>query len=216
MGVHFSVISIEGSHLDRIGDLLLALNYRLVGPPVSCGTGSEASSLLDQDTGNGDVVRKAAYETGGWTHLLDPELVVMQSEEQLAAFAQAHSTRILAWVCESFSASYGFRLFAPTLGREVLAVGGNVLTNDGDALSEEQGIDWAHAGEREVLGLAKRVGAEYDWMTADATYLIYTLDESHLPAPDLTDAPDQLPFSPNDIVARVVGHQKRRPWWKFW
>jgi len=213
MGVHFAVVAFKGSHLGRMADFLRELDYELVGAPASCTSGEEAMELLNEESDNVDIVRKAAYESGGWTYLVDPEMVVITSVDELTAFAQTHATRILGLICESSSASYGFSVFAPTLQREVLAVNGEVVTNTGDAIPEERGIDWRRADERQILTVAERFGVAYDEMSADRPYLVFTLDESGMPTPELPASAADRPFPPVDIVARVVG---RRPWWKFW
>lgn len=163
-----------------MADLLSRLDYRVVGSPVSCGTSQELNSALDAPTHDRDVVRKAAYESNGWTYLFDPEMVVMMNDQELSDFAGENATDIFAWVCEGVSASYGFRVFKPELCRDLLAVDGSVATDVGAPLREEQGIEWGRADEADVLALAARLGAPYDYFSADRSYVVYTLDESHM------------------------------------
>ncbi|HEY7639986.1 MAG TPA: hypothetical protein VH814_09695 [Steroidobacteraceae bacterium] len=187
-------------------ELLSRLDYRLVGSPTAYSTSKALEAALDESTDLRDVIRKAAYESNGWTYLFDPEMVVMMSEGQLSDFARQNSTDIFAWVCEGVSASYGFRIFSPELRRDVLAVGGSVETDVGPRLAEEQNMDWAEANETDILALAMRFGAPYDYFAEDRNYAVYTLDESGVPAPDTTNAKStEPPFRPEDIDTKVVG-----------
>jgi hypothetical protein len=200
MDTHFAFVNIEGNHLDRIAELLTELDYRLVGPPARCTSGAAAIALLNEESGT--VVRKAAYESNGWTCLIDPEMIVITSDVELTAFAQAHATRILVWICESYSDTYGFRLFAPTLQRDLLAAGGELVTDTGNSLPEERGIDWQRAGYQEMLTLVQRFGVAYDRMTADRPYWVYSVELSDTPAPELPSSGQAASTS--------------RPWWRFW
>ena len=219
MSLHCSVVCIRGNHLSRMTDLLSLLDYRLVGSPVSCATSKALEAALDEPTHNRDIVRKAAYESNGWTYLFDPEMMVMMSDKELSDFARENSTDIFTWVCEGISASYGFRVFNPELRRDLLAVGGSVKTDVGTRLPEEQGLDWGQADETDILSFATRLGAPYDYFSTDRSYVVYTLDESHMPVPDAAGVNlTEQPFRPEDIVARVVGRVpiEKKPWWKFW
>ena len=143
----------------------------------------------------------------------------MMNDKELSGFAKGNSTDIFTWVCDGFSASYGFRTFNPELSRDLLVVGGAVGTDVGSRLPEEQNIDWTRADEADIFALAKRLGAPYDLLAADRTYMVYTLDESHMPMPDTSGLNSvELSFRPEDIVARVVGHVpvEKKPWWKLW
>src|SRR5262245_12106114 len=212
MALHTSSVHFEGQRSREMAQLLERLNYRLTGPPATAQTGDAAAELLDADTGDRNIVRKAVYESGGWTFLFDPELVVMTEDGVLSEYARANRIRVFAWVCEGVSASYGFKLFAPELVRDVLSVDGEVVTDVGPATPHESGVNWSSCSEREVMRIADRLGAPFDGFTKNRTYEIYTLDESHMPTPDLSGVSMDMPFRAEDLVARVV----RRPWWKFW
>jgi hypothetical protein len=219
MSLHCSVICIRGSHLSKIEGLLAKLDYRLAGSPVLLSSAARATAALSEPADNESIVRKAAYEASGWTYLLDPEMVLVLENERLSTFARDHSTTILVWVCEGISGTYGFRMFAPELRREILSAGGLIESDIGDRLAEENGIEWASATEDDVLTVAKRLGAPYDYLSVDREYSIYTLDESHLPDPDISNLEgDELPFAPEGRAARVVDRvtPAKKPWWKLW
>jgi hypothetical protein len=212
MALHTSSVHFEGHRAADMAPLLERLDYRLVGPPAKVQTADAAAELLDADTGSRNIVRKAVYESGEWTFLYDPEMVVFTNDAMLSLYAREKGTRIFAWICEGVSRTYGFKLFAPDLVRDVLAVGGEVLTNDGVALPQEGGVNWTSCSEREVMRIADRFGAAFDGFSRDRTYEILTLDESHMPTPDLSGVSMEMPFRPEDLVVRVV----KRPWWKIW
>jgi hypothetical protein len=212
MALHTSSVHFEGSHSASMTALLEQLNYRLVNPPAMLHTAEAAVELLDKDTGNRNVVRKAVYESGGWTYLHDPEMVVMTEDGVLSDYASKNRVRIFSWICEGVSRSYGFKMFAPGVVRDVLAVGGKVVTNGGARVAEEGALNWAACSERDVMQIAERLGAPFDGFSNDRAYEIYTLDESHMPVPDLSGMPTAMPFRAEDLVVRVA----KRPWWKLW
>jgi hypothetical protein len=192
--------------------LLEQLNYRLVGPPTIVHTAEAAVELLDKKTGNRNIVRKAVYESNNWTYLHDPEMVVMTEGGVLSEYAGKNSIRIFSWICEGVSRSYGFTMFAPGVVRDVLSVGGKIVTNGGTRIAEEGALNWASCSEQDVMHMAERLGAPFDVFSNDRKYEIYTLDESKMPVPDLSRMPKGMPFRSEDLVVRAV----KRPWWKLW
>lgn len=212
MPLHTSSIHFEGSHSANMAALLEQLKYRLAGPPAIVDKAKPALELLYGKTGNRNIVRKAAYESTGWTYLHDPEMVVMTESRVLAEYAGKNAIRIFSWICEGVSRSYGFKMFAPSVVRDVLAVGGKIVTNGGARVAEEDGLNWELCSERDVMRIADRLGAPFDGFSNDRTYEIYTLDESTMPVPDLSGRQTKMSFSANRLVVRVV----KRRWWKLW
>jgi hypothetical protein len=134
------------------------------------------------------------------------------SAHLLAEYANKNAIKIFSWICEGVSRSYGFKMFAPGVVRDVLAVGGKIVTNGGARITEEGEVNWESCSERDVMHTADRLGAPFDGFSNDRTYEIYTLDESYMLVPDLSGVPTEMPFRAEDLVVRVV----KRPWWKFW
>jgi hypothetical protein len=164
-------------------ELLSRLDYRVVGSPDSFATPRTLAAVLDGPAQDRGIVKKAAYESNGWTYLFDPEMVVMMHDTELANFATENATDIFAWVCEGVSASYGFRVFKPALSRDLLVVDGSVETDVGTRMPEEHGLDWSQADDADILALASRLGAPFDYLETDRSYVVYTLDESHMHVP---------------------------------
>jgi len=212
MALHTSSVHFEGSHSANMAALLEQLKYRLAGPPVIVHTAEAAVELLDRKTGNRNIVRKAAYESKGWTYLHDPEMVVMTEDGVLSEYASKNAIRVFSWICEGVSRSYGFKMFAPGVVRDVLAVGGKIVTNGGARVSEEGEVNWGACSERDVMRIAERLGAPFDGFSNDRAYEIYTLDESQMPVPDPSGMPTKMPFRSEDLLVRFV----KRPWWKLW
>jgi hypothetical protein len=83
--------------------------------------------------------------------------------------------------------SYGLTVFdSGSKRREVFAGEGEVAVNKGKPLAEESDINWSEAWEDNVLEIAKRLGAEYDFRD-DREYLIFHLDESQISVPGPSD-----------------------------
>src|SRR4030095_6334395 len=109
-------------------------------------------------------VAKVAYFANGWTYIVDPELVLM-SDDVWLQYSKTWNNRILGWLCEGASGSYGITVFqAGRQVRQVFAVAGEISADEGDALAEESNVDWSEAWEDDVLEIAKRFGAEYDYL----------------------------------------------------
>jgi hypothetical protein len=144
-------------------------------------TGDQASRELDCKPGRNRVT-KVAYVADGWTFIVDPELVLMDRDVWLG-YSQQWNTRVVGWVCEGASGSYGLTIFdSGGKRREVLRSDGEVVVNKGKPLPEESGMNWSKAWENDVLAIANRLGAEYDFL-ADREYLVFHLDESHMSVP---------------------------------
>src|SRR5260370_8817257 len=118
--------------------------------------------------------RKAAYFINGWTSMIDPGIVLMGNDAWLA-YSKKWKARIVGWLCEGTSASYGLTLYeSGKQRRQVVSVDGNVVVEKGKPLPEESKVDWGEADEKTVLQLAERVGAKYEF-PAKAEYTVFQL-----------------------------------------
>ena len=57
-----------------------------------------------------------------------------------------------------------------------MAVAGQVEIDEGGPMAEEEGINWTEAWEDDVLAIAGRLGAEYDYL-AEREYTVFHLCE---------------------------------------
>ncbi len=179
MSLHISVVSIEGNHLADLAEVFERCNYRVIGSEMTTDADS-AARQLDQHVVEQTKVRKVAYFSDGWTHIVDPELVIM-SDSAWADYSARWDGRIVSWVCEGCSGTYGFSLYeAGAKVRSVCRTEGRVYEDEGVPQREEAGIDWAHAFEDDVLAVAERLGAPYGYLEGVAEYHVFLLDESHL------------------------------------
>lgn len=181
MSLHLGVVSIRGNHLSDIPHLFEQFNYRLAGKPKSCSTVEELTDELKEVMmDNRTKVKKVVYFENGWTHILDFEQVLITGEDVWSSASKNWSEPVLCWVCEGTSNVYMFSLFrAGQKIRSVDYVDGE-LSEFGEALPEEEGIDWAQTFETEILEIAERLGAPYGYLEANTEYQVYLLDESHL------------------------------------
>lgn len=178
--MHISVVSIEGDHLSEIADVLKKCEY-IIEQSYTVPTGDQASRELDWQPDRLHVA-KVAYVSGGWTFIVDPELVLMVDDVWLE-YSRKWNTRVVGWVCEGASGSYGLTVFdSGTKRREVFSGEGEVRIDEGKPLPEELGMDWSQAWEEDVVEIATRLGAEYDFL-ADREYLVFRLDESKMDVP---------------------------------
>jgi hypothetical protein len=179
MSLHISVVSAEGDRLEELAGVITAIQYR-IEKSFHVHTGDAASVELDWNPDR-NVVAKVAYEADGYTHIIDPELVLM-SDDIWLKYSARWKCRVIGWVIEGASGSYGLTVFdSGQKVREVLACGGEVAVNSGEPLDEEMNMVWAEANEDDVLAVAERLGSEYD--LSDRDYLVLHLDESQIVLP---------------------------------
>lgn len=184
MSMHISVVSIEGDHLDEVADVFRKCEY-VIENSFTVLTGDQASRELDWNPDRNRVA-KVAYAADGWTFIVDPELVLMSNDVWLE-YSQKWNTRVIGWVCEGASGSYGLTVFdSGSKRRDVFSGAGEVAVNNGEPLPEESDVNWSEACEDDVLEIAKRLGAEYDSL-ADREYLVFHLDESQMSVPGSSD-----------------------------
>jgi len=109
-GLHLSEIAIQGDHAKDVESLFAILKYRVIGSSWVTGW-SGWNDALDKRTANRHLVRKAVYVTHGWTHIVDPELVMFAEEKVLAKESKALHAKIITWLSESTSDTYGFSAY---------------------------------------------------------------------------------------------------------
>ena len=178
--MHISVVSIEGDHLGEIADVLRKCEY-VIERAFAVDSGERASEELDWNPDQ-YYVAKVAYFSDGWTFIVDPELVLM-SDDVWLEYSRHWNTRVVGWLCEGASGTYGLTVFQSGQKlREVLVRDGEIAVNQGVRLPEELNIDWNEAWEDDVFEVAERLGAEFDLLT-DRDYLVFQLDESQMIVP---------------------------------
>jgi hypothetical protein len=178
--MHISVVSIEGDHLAEVGEVFKKCNY-VIENTFTVATGKQASRELGSELGSHRVV-KLAYVAKGWTFIVETELVLFTDDVWLG-YSRKWKTRVMGWLCEGTSGSYGFTLYqAGKMRRQVFSVDGDISVEEGEPVPEEDGVDWNEASEGEVLGIAERLGAKYDF-PANRKYTVFHLDESQMVIP---------------------------------
>lgn len=176
MSLHISVVSLEGNHLDEIAAVLADCDYRIEDSFVVSSAHSAANELDWRPSR--DRLAKVAYCAKGWTHIIDPELVLMMDHDVWRTYSRRWNNVVVGWVCEGISGSYGLVVFDRGQKiREVLAVSGELEVDDGSRLPEEVHIDWASVSEDDLLQLIRDIGPKAD-MDEDRDYLVLHLDES--------------------------------------
>ena len=84
MSLHISMVSVEGDHLGDLAEVLKAIQYR-IERSFHVGTGEAASVELEWNPDRNRVA-KVAYEVDGYTHIIDPALVLMKARRKLTGF----------------------------------------------------------------------------------------------------------------------------------
>lgn len=181
MSLHASVISIEGDHLEDAKDIFERANYRVLGAPEIVTSNDEIEKHLSGWMINKTQVKKVAYYAGGWTDILDSEMVLFNESDVWIELSALWKTRILCWICEGTSGTYAFSLYENGKRiRSVLSTDGEINEEFGEQILEEEGVDWTAAFEDDVLKIADQLGAPYGYLEQDQKYHVYVLDESHM------------------------------------
>lgn len=95
------------------------------------------------------------------------------------AYSKLWNNRVISWVCEGVSGSYGLIVFDSGLQRrQIVSCDGEVVADKGDPLPEECHINWNEVGESEILEIASQMGADFDFLV-DRDYLCFQLTRSH-------------------------------------
>lgn len=170
--LQIGVVSLKGDHLNVVTDLLSQSGYR-VERTFAVEEGERVSQELAW-RGGPRAITVAAYLDNGWTHIVDSEMALM-ANDSLLAYSAERETQIFAWsrdfgCCGFTFISEGRRL------RDVLYCDGGVVDR-GQRLPEELNLDWSQAAEEDVLAIAARFGAPYDFL-ADRKYLVFRVDQT--------------------------------------
>jgi hypothetical protein len=177
MSMHVSVVSVEGDRREEVSGLFEKLNYTIL-ESFTVDTSEKADQELAWSPDRNRVA-KLVYVENGFTHIVDPELVLMSDDIWIEVSAR-WQCRIVGWVCEGASGSYGLVVFdSGKRIRNVFRVDREVVTDEGEPLAEEQGLDWAGAFEDDVLEIVDRLGTGFD-LDVNRSYVVYHLDESKM------------------------------------
>ena len=183
MSLHISVISIEGNHVADMPSIFRQCDYVLNESLLVVRSSQEALQHLEDWVVQENCIKKVVFFADGWTHVLDPELVMMSEEDVWLGISAGRGRRVLCWVCEGASGTYGFSLYENGRKRRAVCYSDGQLEEDeGDLIPEEVGIRWDEAFEDDVLQVAEQLEAPFDDWPDETDYHVYVLDELHLDA----------------------------------
>jgi hypothetical protein len=200
MSLHCCVVAIEGDWIDEISGVFEKLKYR-VDESFIAQTWEQVRVELNRHRLDSRKTAMAVYVVNGWTHIVDL-MCGLYFEDVWQEYSGLWNTRVFGWVCEGCSGSYGFMLHhAGQRLRDVLTSEGKIETDTGEAIMEEEGIDWISADEEEVLLLADRMGLDHG--TPERGYLVFRLDwRERAPSPEslakLVEAYQLAPTPPRE------------------
>lgn len=168
-----ALVSIEGDHRAAAPEIFDLLDYKIVGTPALVQHAKELDAHLNGDSG---ATKKIVYTDGEWTHIADFELILFSEPLLWKELSKRWNTRIVAWICEGTSGTYGFSLYENgELLRQILSVDGKLSQIVGEPLPEEDGLEWEHACEDDIFVLIEHFGVHYTYMEEDREYCVYQL-----------------------------------------
>lgn len=178
MSLHIAMVSIEGAHADAAPEIFDLLDYKIVGTPAQIQSADALQTHLERNAADGGKVKRVVYADGGWTHIADFDLILFDEQLLWKELSKRWNTRVVCWICEGTSGTYAFALYENgELLRHVMSSDGKVSHVVGDALPEEDGLEWDEACEDDVFVLIEHFGIHYDDFETDRAYWVYGLDE---------------------------------------
>ena len=201
-----SFIVIEGQHPGNLEEFLRVFNYSDTG---------EDKVFTDRQVFNeylSEQYTKFAAEgialRGIWTDehfflLSDPEMTDALNDEALAELSVRLGSRVLSFIIQTSSETFGFAVYNGANRRVFFASEGEILENTSDPLPEEQGLA-LHADifAEDIYKLAHSFGIDIEGkQTGTYTVKQFALPQNHA----ITES-------------RTVLQQTRseKPWWKIW
>lgn len=173
-----AMVSIEGEHCTAAPEIFDLLDYKIVGEPIRVQKAADLDPHLQNVQPAPGQVKRIVYSDGEWTHIADFELILFSEPLLWKELSKRWNTRIVAWICEGTSGTYGFSLYENgELFRQVLSVDGKLSQIVGEPLPEEDGLEWEHACEDDIFVLIEHFGVHYTYMEEDREYCVYLLDE---------------------------------------
>jgi len=216
MSLHISVLAIEADYLAELPAFFEQADYRVL-KTTTVRTSAEAGQLLNDQPDDRNKVVKVAYLQDGWTMLVDPEMVLFADNDLVGGLSKKLHSRILGWVCEGVSGTYGFSFFNNGQIRCKLSVDGKIAEDTGVPIGEEAAIAWDNVFEDDILKLAERLGAPFHYLEEDREYQVFLLDESGMdeaqPSRSVPTVPQPPTPKPKD---RPVPSPSSKQWWQFW
>lgn len=226
MSLHSSFVLIKADVRPEIREVFEAFGYKPVGTEKahSWDAATEAAEYPREGKAK-NVVHKPVVFAGGWTTILDNEMVMFVEEDACSALARRFEVPVFAITCEGISGTYAFSLFNPELRRAYMVVQGEVTDDRGAPLPEEAGIDLADLFEDDVLEIMHRLGLSYEDLERAVDIDVWELDGSvgeDLDLPQLAPPPPMAPQQQTTARWQPVapqqpmGSKSKKPWWKFW
>ena len=207
---------IEGDHRQHLREIFQMFKYRPTGNDALVAGARALERALEPDwMVNRILVRKPTCFLSGWTVIVDHEFMDHDAEPCCTVSAK-FGARVLGWVAEGASDSYGFNYYAGgQLVRGYLASDDEVTHDVGKPLPFEERLRRENRypgqrnqmSEKEVLELMREVtGVDYDRLLEVQDVVVVELDESSF-LPGGSGAP------PAPVPPPSISEKKSR--WRF-
>jgi hypothetical protein len=203
MSLSASVVAVKADARDSIREVLEMFAQRpLEMRPVPGWEAALEAMRYPRDDSPRTTVHKAVTLCGGWTVVMDPEMLMAVDADACARLSERFRAPVFAMICQGTSGTYAFSWYNAGQRRRFWLSDGEVMEDDGDPIPEEAGIDLRSLFEDGVLLIMERAGLRYADLESASSFEVWALDESHLMASKAQ------PPAPRQRGAK--------PWWKVW
>lgn len=203
MGLHTSILMIEGNYLSRLDKIFKDFEYLDTGNDREVTNWDDMIQILSNWELSQSRVLKATCLQQGWSVIFDPEMVMFADEERCSKVSSGYKTRLFGMICESTSGTYGFNLYDNQKVRGFLSVDGEVFEDYGMPLQEEAELDKLQVFASDILKIMKGIGVDYNRLEMANRFIVKELDEVKDSASTMNTSKPTL-------------SQSQKSWWRFW
>jgi hypothetical protein len=199
------IIAIEGNHMSDLESIFQTFRYNDTLNDMKFDSYDKHASYLFENyhelSSKGITIRGVWYENN-WTIISDPEFTDLVSADIIEKLAKKFNTRVLTFMIQSTSATFGYSLYNPSIERQFIVSDGDICENNGTPLPEEKEIDLNHKiFSDEITKLATNFGVDING-TKGKEFVVKQFEYN-----------DELKSEMEQF--RLEHSKKKKPWWKF-
>lgn len=202
-----SFIALKGDFLNQVDDVFGIYKYADTKTDSTFNDWDEFNNFLSEnyfDYSNREIALRGIWFYNGWTIVCDPEMVDTVDEATLLELSQKLNTRIITFVIQTTSGSFGYSVYDSYVKRCFLVIDGEVVDNEHEPLPEETGLNInKNVFIDDILQLAANFGIDISGKHSEV-YTVKQLAYTEELKEELKEFSQQ------------VNTQESKPWWKIW
>jgi hypothetical protein len=199
------IIAIEGNHMNNLESIFQTFRYNDTLNDMKFDSYEKHASYLFENyhelSSKGLIIR-GVWFVNNWTIISDPEFTDLVSEDIIEKLANKLNTKVLTFMIQSTSATFGYSLYNPGIQRQLIVSNGEICENQGEPVLEENEIDLTDkVCSEEITKLANTFEIDIHGIKAKE-FIVKQLEYN-----------DELKSEMEQF--RLENSKKKKPWWKF-